>query len=318
VSEALLCISGPTAAGKTALAIELAEALDGELVSVDSALVYRGMDVGTAKPDYPHHLIDICDPTEAYSAARFAADARAAIDAIRGRGRRPILVGGTVLYYRALLDGLAPLPEADPELRRQLDAEAAQHGWPQLHARLEALDPAAAARIHPRHSQRLARALEVCLLTGRRMSDLQRENGAGLDEPVLALAVAPLERAELHRRIERRFAAMLDAGLLDEVRALHERPELHGDLPAMRAVGYRQFWEYLEGRATLEEARSQAVAATRQLAKRQFTWLRKWEGLHWLQTDAGGGVLAQDLVPGDAANCPAELVLNYLRRNPMV
>jgi tRNA dimethylallyltransferase len=315
---ALLCLTGPTAAGKTALAIELAEALDGELISVDSALVYRGLDIGAAKPDYPHHLIDICDPGEAYSAARFCADARAAIAAVRGRGRRPILVGGTMLYFRALIDGLSPLPAADPALRRAIEAEAAEHGWPHIHAQLAALDPEAAARIHPRHSQRLARALEVCRASGRPLSELQRRPGAGLGEPLLCVALAPRDRALLHRRIADRFAAMMDAGFLDEVRALHGRGDLHPALPAVRAVGYRQLWEYLDGRCGFEEAVERGVVATRQLAKRQFTWLRKWPDLHWLLTGSDGDLLEQDLLPGKKLRNPAQLILNYLAQDPMV
>lgn len=313
----LLCITGPTAAGKSALAVALARALDGELISVDSALVYRGLAIGAAQPDYPHHLVDICDPGEAYSAARFVADARAAIDAVRGRGRRPILVGGTVLYFRALLDGLSPLPAADPALRRELEAQAAARGWPALHARLQQLDPVTAARIHPNHSQRLARALEVCLLSGRPLSTLLGA-GAGLQEPVLALALAPRERAVLHRRIEARFTAMLDAGFLDEVRALRARGDLHPGLPALRAVGYRQLWAHLEGRCSLDEAVRRGVAATRQLAKRQLTGLRRWEGLHWLLTDERGRVLEQDLLPAAVAGNPSTLLLNYLRGDPIV
>ena len=311
----LLCVMGPTAAGKTALAIALAESLDGELVSVDSALVYRGLDVGSAKPSYPHHLIDICDPAEIYSAARFAADARAAIDAIRARGRRPILVGGTMLYFRALLQGLAPLPAADAATRAAIEDEARRHGWPHVHALLAQVDPESAARIHPRHSQRLVRALEVYRLSGQPLSQLHRRGGeAAPTEPTTAVAIAPLERSELHRRIALRLRQMLDAGFVDEVRALRSRGDLDRSLPAMRAVGYRQLWAYLEGECSLEEATRAALAATRQLAKRQFTWLRKWPGLMWLYTDAQGAVVRHDL-PGSelpGGGDPADLLLNYL------
>jgi tRNA dimethylallyltransferase len=310
---------GPTAAGKTALAVALARALDGELISVDSALVYRGLDIGAAKPGYPHHLIDICDPAEAYSAARFAVDARRAIDTVRGRGRLPILVGGTMLYYRALFEGLSPLPASDPDVRASIEAEAAQHGWPHLHAQLAAVDPQAAARIHPRHSQRLARALEVFRISGVPLSRLQERPGGGLGEPALCVAVAPRERAVLHRRIEARFTEMLAAGFLDEVAGLRERGDLHPRLPALRAVGYRQLWEHLEGRCSLDEAQQRGVAATRQLAKRQFTWLRKWPDLRWIWTDDAGKVLDHDLLrpgcdtaPQAGGADPADLLLNYL------
>jgi tRNA dimethylallyltransferase len=313
---------GPTASGKTALAIALAEALDGELVSVDSALVYRGLDIGAAKPAYPHHLIDICDPSEAYSAARFVSDARRALRDIVARGRRPILVGGTMLYYRALLQGLSPLPEADPELRAALEARARREGWPELHRELQRVDPEAAARIHPNHSQRLLRALEVWHLTGRRLSALHREappKSAGLR--ALPIALAPADRAVLHERIELRLTQMLEAGFVEEVARLYEREDLHPRLPAIRAVGYRQLWDHVAGQCTLEVARDRALAATRQLAKRQFTWLRKWPGLRWLQTDAHGLVIHSELSNGPAerpsTNNPADLVLNYLRSNPM-
>lgn len=316
----LLCITGPTAAGKTDLAIALAEALRGELISVDSALVYRGLDIGAAKPAYPHHLVDICDPSEVYSAARFALDARSAIEAIRARGRRPILVGGTILYFRALLDGLSALPAADAAFRRAMEAEAREHGWPHLHARLASRDPEAAARIHPNHSQRLLRALEICELSGRRVSQLQQQRVGGIDEPVISVAVAPAERRWLHRRIEQRFETMLAAGFLDEVRRLHERGDLDPGLPALRAVGYRQLWSHLEGECDLDTAIQRAVVATRQLAKRQFTWLRKWPGLHWIHADVEGGVLRHDL-PGTACTpgtVASDVLLNYLSCDPMV
>ena len=324
MTSPLLCITGPTAAGKTALAIAAAEALNGELISVDSALVYRGLDIGAAKPEFPHHLVDICDPTESYSAARFLADARTLIDEIRQRGRRPILVGGTLLYFRALIDGLSPLPPADARLRRRIEEEAAQHGWPWLHARLAELDPQSAARIHPRHSQRLARALEVCRLTGQPMSALQGAGrSGGIREPLLPIALAPRDRSVLHERIARRFAQMLDAGLVEEVRGLHRRADLHPGLPALRAVGYRQIWDHLDGRYSLQEAEQRALAATRQLAKRQFTWLRKWQGLRWILTDDRGRIIEQGLSPqsvakGPILDDPAALLLNYLRTGSIV
>jgi tRNA dimethylallyltransferase len=321
-SQPLLCIMGPTASGKTDLAIDLAKALGGELVSVDSVLVYRGLDVGSAKPDYPHHLVDICDPADPYSAARFVNDATAAIALIRGRGRRPILVGGSMLYFRALLSGLAAMPGADPEVRQRIESEAQSRGWPHMHSKLAAVDPQSAARIHPNHSQRLVRALEVYELTGSPLSRLHEGGGErGLDEPVLAVALAPMDRGVLHHRIEKRFQGMLDAGFVDEVRRLMERPDLHSDLPALRAVGYRQLCAYLRGEYSLEVAAERAVIATRQLAKRQFTWLRKWPDLHWIYTNAEGGVIDSDFTPTaatePASTVPANLLLNYLTYNSM-
>ncbi len=314
---------GPTASGKTELAITLAEALGGELISVDSALVYRDLDIGSAKPTYPHHLIDICDPGESYSAARFASDARRVIGEVRERRRLPILVGGTMLYFRALLQGLAPMPAADPELRARLEARAASEGWPALHDELRRLDPESAARIHPHHSQRLLRALEVCLLSDQTLSQLHEQT----PEPqwrTHCFALAPIERAVLHERIAVRLDSMLAAGFLDEVRALHRRPGLHGKLPALRSVGYRQLWEHLEGEYDLDVARAKALAATRQLAKRQFTWLRKWPGLNWLLTDRqGAAVLTPDPpgveggIPAGERGNPSDLVLNYLRTDAM-
>ncbi|MCX2978978.1 tRNA (adenosine(37)-N6)-dimethylallyltransferase MiaA [Candidatus Marimicrobium litorale] len=304
---ALVCLMGPTASGKTELAIALAAELDCELVSVDSALVYRGLDIGSAKPDYPHHLVDICDPTEAYSAARFSEDARIRVAEIVARGRTPLLVGGTMLYFKAFLEGLADMPEADPVIRAQIEREAAAQGWPHMHRQLAAVDPAAAARIHPRHSQRLSRALEVYRATGTTLSAFHAQGsqggGGAIRElyRVIQLAICPADRAQLHRRIEQRFSLMLDAGLVQEVRQLQARGDLHPDLPAVRAVGYRQVWQYLDGLCTLEEARDRAVAATRQLAKRQLTWLRKWPEIEWILTDHAGNVAQSDqFVSGDA------------------
>ncbi|WP_243039836.1 tRNA (adenosine(37)-N6)-dimethylallyltransferase MiaA [Dyella sedimenti] len=274
-------LMGPTASGKTALACALSDRFPVELVSVDSALVYRGMDIGTAKPDaatlqrYPHRLIDIRDPAEPYSAADFRAGAIEAMRDIASRGRVPLLVGGTGLYFRALQQGLSPLPEADAAIRERLGAEAARIGWPALHERLRQLDPAAAARIGPNDAQRIQRALEVIELTGRPLSEQQRGgNGARFLWRVLKLALLPADRAPLHARIAQRFDAMLAAGFLDEVRALRERGDLHADLPAIRAVGYRQAWEHLDGQTDAAQFRDRGVFATRQLAKRQITWLR--------------------------------------------
>jgi tRNA dimethylallyltransferase len=274
-------LMGPTASGKTALACALSDQFPLDLVSVDSALVYRGLNIGAAKPDaptlarYPHRLIDIRDPAEPYSAADFRGDAVAAMQDITAQGRVPLLVGGTGLYFRALQQGLSQLPEADPAVRERLTAQAAVDGWPALHARLQQLDPAAAERIGPNDAQRIQRALEVIELTGRPLSEQQR-GGSGERFPwrVLKLALVPQDRAPLHERIAQRFDTMLRDGFLDEVRALRARGDLHADLPAIRAVGYRQAWEYLDGQTSEVEFRDRGVFATRQLAKRQITWLR--------------------------------------------
>ena len=288
-----ILLMGPTASGKTGLAVELARRLPLEIVSVDSALVYRGMDIGTAKPpsglraEIPHHLIDLLDPAEAYSAGRFRRDALAAMAEIHGRGRVPLLVGGTMLYFRALQQGLATLPAADPELRAEIDREAAARGWPALHAELASVDPVAAERIRPADSQRIQRALEVWRLTGRPLSALQAEGDRPLEGwRLLKLGLAPPDRAELHARIRVRFDEMMAAGFLDEVRRLHARGDLHAGLPAIRAVGYRQLWAALEGECGLAQALQDAVTATRRLAKRQMTWLRAEEGLQWLAAPA--------------------------------
>ena len=273
---------GPTASGKTALAVSLVERFPLEIISVDSALVYRGMNIGTAKPDAatlaraPHHLLDIRDPTDAYSAAAFCDDARRLMADIVARGRVPLLVGGTMLYFRALLRGLDDLPRADAALRKQLEAEAALSGWPALHAELAAVDPVTAARLAPNDSQRIGRALEIFRLTGTPMSALLDRAQSELPYRVLQLALIPPDRAVLHQRIADRFDAMLADGLIDELKSLRQTYALTPDLPAMRAVGYRQAWAYLEGEISLDELRETGIAATRQLAKRQLTWLRSW------------------------------------------
>lgn len=275
-------LMGPTASGKTALACALRDQFPLELISVDSALVYRGMNIGTAKPDaatlarYPHALIDIRDPASPYSAAEFCNDARVAMQRIGADGRIPLLVGGTGLYFRALQQGLSALPEAAPAIRQRLSEEAASCGWASLHARLGRVDPIAAARIGRNDAQRLQRALEVIELTGRPLSEQQNHGGAGRRFPwrVLKLALLPTDRSPLHARIAQRLAGMLADGLLDEVRSLRTRSDLHADLPALRAVGYRQAWEHLEGVTDPATFRDKAVFATRQLAKRQLTWLR--------------------------------------------
>ena len=273
---------GPTASGKSALALQLAEHVPLEIVSIDSAQVYRGMDIGTAKPTsaerarVPHHLLDLRDPSQPYSAAEFVRDATQAIGAIRARGRLPLVVGGTMLYAKALREGLSALPSADPQVRARIEARARAHGWPALHAELARLDPATAARLPPADSQRIQRALEVIELTGLPLSQLQ----SAPERPPLALrtiALLPADRAELHRRIEARFDAMLAAGFLDEVRALRARGDLDPDLPALRSVGYRQAWAHLAGQTPFDEFRAAGIAATRQLAKRQITWLRSMD-----------------------------------------
>jgi tRNA dimethylallyltransferase len=274
-------LTGPTGAGKTEWAINLAREAPVEIVSVDSAQVFRGLDIGTAKPDrelrrrVPHHLIDICDPSESYSAGRFVGDALASMREIHARGRVPLLVGGTMLYLRALLTGLASLPQASPELRAELDARAARAGWPALHADLARLDPVAASRINPADGQRIQRALEVCYTAGRPLSELQRDTVSPIGQLRLRCwALAPTDRASLHARLERRFLAMLAAGFLEEVRSLHGRGDLTARLPSMRAVGYRQLWAHLDGKYDLAEATQRGISATRQLAKRQLTWMR--------------------------------------------
>jgi tRNA dimethylallyltransferase len=290
-----LGVAGPTASGKTALALALARRWPLEIVSVDSALVYRGMDIGTAKPSaaeqaaVPHHLLDIIDPAQSTSAAQFVADARRLIAEIRARGRWPLLVGGTMMYFKALVDGIDDMPAADPEIRAAIDAEAARLGWPALHAQLAEVDPVTAARLQPRDSQRIQRALEVWRASGTPLSTLHlraRREAAPLDGALVALE--PASRAWLHARIAQRFEAMLQAGFLDEVRRLRANPALHLDLPSMRCVGYRQAWEALDAGdpPDLGDIRERGIAATRQLAKRQVTWLRGMAHRHVVEADA--------------------------------
>lgn len=290
-----LCLMGPTAAGKTALAVDLVRRLPVEIISVDSALVYRGLDIGTAKPGRdvldraPHRLIDILDPSEVYSAARFRSDALAAMGEIERAQRMPLLVGGTMLYYRVLEFGLSPLPAADRAVRAQLDADVARLGLDAMHRRLENLDPVAAARIHPNDSQRIQRALEVHELTGRTLSELRaRATRATLPYRLVKLVLSPADRAELHGRIEQRFAGMLQAGFVEEVEGLRSRPDLELEVPSMRTVGYRQVWRYLDGHYDWEEMHRRGVAASRQLARRQLTWLRSEVGSTWLDPGARG------------------------------
>jgi tRNA dimethylallyltransferase len=278
MTDAVLLL-GPTACGKSALAMKLAESIDLEIISVDSAQVYRGMDIGTAKPSaaertrVPHHLLDLREPDEPYSAADFLRDAARVIDEVNGRGRLPLVVGGTMLYARSLRAGLSDLPSADPEVRARIEAQARAEGWPALHAQLTEVDPATAARLPANDSQRIQRALEVFELTGVPLSQLQGAPAAPRLH-LATIALLPEDRAELHRRIAQRFDDMLAAGLLDEVRRLMARGDLDSDLPALRSVGYRQAWRHLRGESTFDEFRAEAIAATRQLAKRQITWLR--------------------------------------------
>ena len=275
-----ILLMGPTASGKSAIALELAQLLPVEIVSVDSAQVYRGMDIGTAKPDaatrarVAHHLLDLIDPDQSYSAARFRADALAAMAGIRGRGCIPLLVGGTMLYFKALREGLSPLPQADARLREELDDRAAAAGWPALHAELARVDPATAARLATTDSQRIQRALEVFRLSGTPLSALQDARQSDDAPDFVAIALVPSDRAALHRRIADRFDAMLAVGLIEEVRMLRRRFALTGSMPSMRCVGYRQVWDVLEGARTPGDLRERGIAATRQLAKRQLTWLR--------------------------------------------
>ena len=296
-------LMGPTGTGKSALALELAREFPLEIVSVDSALVYRGLDIGTAKPTpadraaVPHHLIDVCDPAETYSAGRFLRDALELIGVIRGRDRVPLLVGGTMLYFRALRHGLAALPPADSMVRARLDARARDAGWPALHAELTRVDPQAAARIQPADGQRIQRALEVFELTGEPMSERHRRV-KGTELRLSAHALMPFDRDELYRRLDGRFDAMLEAGFLEEVRSLHARGDLHPDLPSLRAVGYRQLWAHVEGRLTLSESVAAAKRATRNLAKRQLTWLRSESAI-----DNIGGLEDQGLAPIKSVLC---------------
>ena len=285
-------LMGPTASGKTAVAVELVKRFPLDIISVDSALVYRGMDIGTAKPGHeilaaaPHRLIDIRDPSESYSAAEFCEDALQAMAGITARGRIPLLVGGTFLYFRALEQGLSEMPAADPEIRARLEAEAQREGWASMHARLARVDPQAAARIHATDTQRIQRALEVHEISGLPLSLFHaRGRSAALPYRLLKLALIPEDRALLHARIESRFQSMLDNGFVEEVRRLCERGDLQAELPAMRAVGYRQIWAYLAGKTGYDEMREQAIVATRQYAKRQLTWLRSEEGLAGFAVD---------------------------------
>ena len=286
----VVCIMGPTASGKSKLAMDLAAELRIEIISVDSAMIYRELNIGTAKPSQheqvlvPHHLIDICEPYEIYSAGDFCRDAEALITAVEQRGNLPILVGGTMMYFYLLQNGVAALPAADPVLRQQISVEAKSLGWPAMHAKLALVDPAAASRIEPNDQQRIQRALEVSILTGKTLSALQDNTTMSSSQKFINIALMPATRSILHEQIARRFDKMLELGFIDEVKRLHKRQDLTIDLPAMRCVGYRQVWNYLDGSDDFETMKNKAIAATRQLAKRQITWLRRWQNLNWFDS----------------------------------
>ncbi|MDP2634543.1 MAG: tRNA (adenosine(37)-N6)-dimethylallyltransferase MiaA [Pseudoalteromonas sp.] len=286
----VIFLMGPTAAGKTALAIELCQHLKTEIISVDSALVYKDMDIGTAKPNAqelalaPHHLIDMIDPAQSYSVADFRRDAIEKIDQFHKQGKVPVLVGGTMMYFKALIDGLSPLPEACPVIRAELEAQAQQHGWPALYKELVAVDPQAAEKMSENDSQRINRALEVYRLTGKTMTQLQKQKQPKLPYTFHQFAIAPDDRADLHERIEQRFKIMLDEGFEKEVSSLYQRNDLHPNLPSIRCVGYRQMWDYIAGETDYDDMVFRGIAATRQLAKRQLTWLRSWPEVTWLTT----------------------------------
>ena len=284
-------LMGPTASGKTDLAIQLRQQLPVEVISVDSALIYRGMDIGTAKPSKaelalaPHRLIDICDPSESYSAANFRTDALREMQEISAQGKIPLLVGGTMLYYKALLEGLSPLPSADEKVRSEIEAKAALIGWGGLHQELSKIDPISAQRINPNDSQRINRALEVFYLTGKTLTELTAQKGEALPYDILQFAIAPEQREVLHLRIEQRFHKMIELGFQQEVEKLYRRPDLNENLPSIRCVGYRQMWEYLRGDYDHDEMIFRGICATRQLAKRQITWLRGWTSpIQWLDS----------------------------------
>ncbi|WP_371287222.1 tRNA (adenosine(37)-N6)-dimethylallyltransferase MiaA [Colwellia ponticola] len=287
----VICLMGPTASGKTALAMALQDALPCDIVSVDSALIYRDMDIGTAKPtaaelvNYPHKLINLRDASESYSAADFCHDALAQIAEIRSKNRIPLLVGGTMMYFKSLIEGISPLPTANADIRKAIESEALVKGWQAMHDQLAEIDPVSAERIHPNDPQRLTRALEVYRLTNNTLTQLTQIKGARLEGNILQLAITPKERSTLHDRIAQRYEQMIALGFEQEVMKLKSRGDLHTDLPSIRCVGYRQMWQYLDGEYDYDEMIFRGICATRQLAKRQLTWLRNWPNLHWLITD---------------------------------
>lgn len=293
----VITLMGPTASGKTALALAMAQQHNCEIISVDSALIYKGMDIGSAKPTAeeltkgPHRLIDIRDPSESYSAADFRRDAIAEIDDIIASGKTPLLVGGTMMYFKALLEGLSPLPSANESIRQTILAEADALGWQTMHEQLKLIDPVSAERIHPNDPQRLSRALEVYRISGKSLTELTQVKAPSLPYEFVEFAIAPKERKVLHELIAKRFNIMLDQGFVDEVSALKQRGDLHLDMPSMRCVGYRQCWQYLDGEFDYDTMVEKAIAATRQLAKRQLTWLRSWPELNWLESGAEGNLV---------------------------
>ncbi|GIU48781.1 MULTISPECIES: tRNA (adenosine(37)-N6)-dimethylallyltransferase MiaA [Shewanella] len=293
----VLFLMGPTASGKTSLAIEMAQKHNCEIISVDSALIYRQMDIGSAKPNAdelalaPHRLIDILDPSESYSAADFRRDALNEIEQIIARGKTPLLVGGTMMYFKALLEGLSPLPAADENVRAEINKQAEMLGWDALHQQLCEIDPVAGERIHPNDPQRLSRALEVFKITGKTMTELTATKSEALPYDVVQFAIAPLDRKVLHELIAKRFKLMMEQGFIEEVQRLKDRGDLHLDMPSMRCVGYRQCWQYLDEEFDCDTLVEKATAATRQLAKRQLTWLRSWPDLNWLESGAEGNLV---------------------------
>ena len=288
----VIAIMGPTASGKTGLALEIAAKVDSEVISVDSALVYKGMDIGTAKPSQDeqagvvHHLIDIIDPAESYSVSQFVNDTNALIGDILSRGKVPILAGGTMMYFNALINGISPLPKSDEKVRDEITQQAQRLGWSKLHDELRGVDPISGERIHPNDPQRITRALEVYRSTGKTLTHWQQQEGEKCPYNIAQFAIAPADRAVLHERIATRFDLMLEQGFENEVVKLYERSDLHEDLPSIRSVGYRQMWQYLDGQLSYAEMRERGIIATRQLAKRQLTWLRGWEQVTWLDTFA--------------------------------
>ncbi|MEC8452129.1 tRNA (adenosine(37)-N6)-dimethylallyltransferase MiaA [Alteromonas sp. DY56-G5] len=288
----VIAIMGPTASGKTGLALDIAAKVESEVISVDSALVYKGMDIGTAKPTQEeqagvvHHLIDIIDPAQSYSVSQFVNDTNALIGDILARGKVPILAGGTMMYFNALINGISPLPKSDEKIRDEITQQAQRLGWSKLHDELRGVDPISGERIHPNDPQRITRALEVYRSTGKTLTHWQQQEGEKCPYKIAQFAIAPADRAVLHERIATRFDLMLEQGFENEVVKLYERSDLHEDLPSIRSVGYRQMWQYLDGQLSYAEMRERGIIATRQLAKRQLTWLRGWEQVTWLDTFA--------------------------------
>ena len=288
----VIAIMGPTASGKTGLALDIAAKVESEVISVDSALVYKGMDIGTAKPTQEeragvvHHLIDIIDPAQSYSVSQFVNDTNALIGDILARGKVPILAGGTMMYFNALINGISPLPKSDEKIRDEITQQAQRLGWSKLHDELRGVDPISGERIHPNDPQRITRALEVYRSTGKTLTHWQQQEGEKCPYNIAQFAIAPADRAVLHERIATRFDLMLEQGFENEVVKLYERSDLHEDLPSIRSVGYRQMWQYLDGQLSYAEMRERGIIATRQLAKRQLTWLRGWEQVTWLDTFA--------------------------------